>query len=202
MVNRGSELSEYFVEELQTVLDAQAVGVLPSESDLFISVLSPVLMRHYENSRDTEATLTFTLRSADALLRTGNLKEALSKLDKADEIIVNLEGGGRFFYRKKKYDMIMDVHEGDTNFRDLDNQISVYKVPVHIKAYYEALMGTAHILSGGRDRKYGGKNLRKALQQLTVHPLDTRNCTGYVESNISKNLKVDLYRYIPNLIAL
>ena len=103
MVSRGAFLSEDFVDGLQTVLDAQTVGVLPSESDLFIAVLSPVLMRHYENARDTEATLRFTLQSADALLRTGNLKDALSKLDKADEIIVNLRGG---LGRRRKYDMI------------------------------------------------------------------------------------------------
>ena len=80
---RGPGLSANFVEDLQTVLDAQTVGVLPSESDLFIAVLCPVLMHHYENARDTEATLKFTLESADALLRTGNLKDALSTLDKA-----------------------------------------------------------------------------------------------------------------------
>ena len=187
---RGAELSEQFVEDLQTVLDAQTVGVLPSESDLFISVLSPVLMRHYENARDTESTLKFTLRSADALLRTGNLKDALSKLDKADEIIVNLHGVSKsLFSPKRKYDMVQDVYEGDTNYHDLDNLRSVYKVPMHIKAYYEALEGTSHILSGGRDRKHGGKKLRNALKQL-----EDRNCRGYIESNMSIKLKIDLYR--------
>lgn len=186
----GSGLSDNFVEELQTVLDAQTIGVLPSESDLFIAVLSPVLMRHYENARDTEATLRFTLESADALLRTGNLKDALSKLDKADEIIMNLRGalGGR------KYDMIKDVYEGDTNFHNLDESISVYDVPIHIKAYYEALYGAAHILSGGKDRKHGGKKLKAALKLLEVNPLNCAN-TG-LNDKISNNLKIDLYRRI------
>ena len=191
---RGSVLSADFVEDLQTVLDAQTVGVLPSESDLFIAVLSPVLMHHYEHARDTEATLRFTLESADALLRTGNLKDALSKLDKADEIIMNLRGvlGGTFFRSGRKYDIIKDVKEGDTDFHNLDVSISVYKVPEEIKAYYEALEGAARIQGGGRDRKYGGKNLKAALKLLEGNPL---NCAGPSPNNtIAKNLKIDLYR--------
>ena len=185
---RGSVLSADFVEDLQTVLDAQTVGVLPSESDLFIAVLSPVLMHHYEHARDTEATLRFTLESVDALLRTGNLKDALSKLDKADEIIMNLRGklGGR------KYDMIKDQYQGDTDFHNLDVSISVYEVPEEIKAYYEALYGAALIQGGGRDRKYGGKNLKAALKLLEGNPL---NCADPSPNNtIAKNLKIDLYR--------
>ena len=188
MDQRGSVLSADFVEDLQTVLDAQTVGVLPSESDLFIAVLSPVLMHHYENARDTEATLRFTLESADALLRTGNLKDALSTLDKADDIILNLRGN----VRGRKYDMIKDVYEGDTDFHNLDVSISVYKVPVQIKAYYEALEGAARIQGGGRDRKHGGKNLKAALNLLNGNSL---NCAHPGQNNrISKNLKIDLYR--------
>ena len=185
---RGSVLSADFVEDLQTVLDAQTVGVLPSESDLFIAVLSPVLMHHYENARDTEATLRFTLESADALLRTGNLKDALSTLDKADDIILNLRG----VVRGRKYDMIKEVYEGDTDFHNLDVSISVYKVPEEIKAYYEALEGAARIQGGGRDRKHGGKNLKAALKLLEGNPL---NCADPSPNNtIAKNLKIDLYR--------
>ena len=188
MDQRGSTLSADFVEDLQTVLDAQTVGVLPSESDLFIAVLSPVLMHHYENARDTEATLRFTLESADALLRTGNLKDALSTLDKADDIILNLRG----VVRGRKYDMIKEVYEGDTDFHNLDVSISVYKVPVQIKAYYEALEGAARIQGGGRDRKHGGKNLKAALNLLNGNSL---NCAHPSQNNrISKNLKIDLYR--------
>ena len=201
MDQRGSVLSADFVEDLQTVLDAQTVGVLPSESDLFIAVLSPVLMHHYENARDTEATLRFTLESADALLRTGNLKDALSTLDKADEIILNLRGfppsvtlwpWPPTLVPRRKYDMIKDVYEGDTDFHNLDVSISVYKVPVQIKAYYEALEGAARIQGGGRDRKHGGKNLKAALNLLNGNSL---NCAHPGQNNrISKNLKIDLYR--------
>lgn len=200
MAQRGNTLSENFVEELQTVLDAQAVGVLPSESDLFIAVLSPVLMRHYENARDTEATLRFTLESADALLRTGNLKDALSKLDKADEIILHLGGlietksyCGGLIQMGLKYDMIKQVYEGDTDFHNLDISIEVYNVPVHIKAYYEALCGTAFILSGGKDRKHGGKKLKSALKLLENSNI-LKCGKGALSNDISINLKIELYR--------
>ena len=186
MDQRGSTLSADFVEDLQTVLDAQTVGVLPSESDLFIAVLSPVLMHHYENARDTEATLRFTLESADALLRTGNLKDALSTLDKADDIILNLRG----VVRGRKYDMIKEVYEGDTDFHNLDVSISVYKVPVQIKAYYEALEGAARIQGGGRDRKHGGKNLKAALNLLNGNSL---NCAHPNQNNRISKISKSIY---------
>ena len=52
-------------------------------------------MRHFEASRNTEMTIKACLESADALLRTSNVKDSLSYLDKADEIIVNLDGKGK-----------------------------------------------------------------------------------------------------------
>ena len=62
---------------------------------MFQSVLCPVVMRHFEASRNTEMTIKACLESADALLRTSNVKDSLSYLDKADEIIVNLDGKGK-----------------------------------------------------------------------------------------------------------
>ena len=85
-----------------------------------------------------------------------------------------------------------DVYEGDTNFHNLDESITVYSVPIQIEAYYEALVGAAHILSGGKDRKHGGKKLKRALELLQVNPLAC--CAPDLNDKISKNLKIDLYR--------
>lgn len=136
--NRGKLMSKGDVEYLeQSLIEHYNVGsvsgVLPGEADLFKAVLYPVVMRHVRAARNTEETIEACLGSADALLRTSNVKDALSYLDMANEIISNLDGRetktvGKLWTRTVKTDIVKGETEGETNFHNLDELVTVFKV--------------------------------------------------------------------------
>ena len=143
--NRGKLMSKEDVSDLEESLATHYVvgsvsGVLPGEADLFKAVLYPVVMRHVRASRNTEETIEACLGSADALLKTSNVKDALSYLDMADEIISNLDGRDdknvtsqlKIWKRTVKTDIIKGETEGETNFHNLDELVTVYKVHFHV----------------------------------------------------------------------
>jgi class 3 adenylate cyclase/tetratricopeptide (TPR) repeat protein len=185
IVNRGTLMESDYTARLANIIDCcesqgkNIKGILPAESVLFLSILCPVLMKHCESGRETKETLVVTLEAADALLKTGNLKDALSYLDKADEIIINLSGTSKT--HQGKYDMIKDQYEGDTNFHNLDETITVYVVPDDVKAYYETLIGDARILMGDQDKKIARRNFETALRLLGERGY--RNCTTKIDTN-------------------
>lgn len=151
--------------------DSSVTGVLPAERDLFLSIINQLLAKHYEFGRQTETTIEYLLESANSLLRTGKLQEALSFLDKADDIMLNLSG-----FNGRKYDIIKDIYEGDTNFHNLDENMTVHSVPKGVKAYYETLIGDAHMLMGEQSRKHARKHYDTALR-LVGESLSSISCT-------------------------
>ena len=188
MIKEVKPMANNYTAALENIIDCcesqgkNIKGILPAESVLFLSILCPVLMKHCESGRKTKETLVGTLEAADALLKTGNLKDALSYLDKADEIIINLAGESKSKVHKgRKYDMIKDQYEGDTNFHNLDETITVYVVPDDIKAYYLTLSGDAHILMGDGDKKFARQNFDAALKLLGETGLIS--CSGKIDTN-------------------
>ena len=77
--------------------------------------------------------------------------------------------------------MIKDQYEGDTNFHNLDETITVYVVPDDVKAYYETLLGDARILMGDQDKKIARRNFETALRLLGEKGY--RTCTKKIDTN-------------------
>jgi len=199
--SRGETLNTKAVEGLEkTIYDyskaGSVSGVLPGEADLFQAVLCPVVMRHFEASRNTELTIQAALESADALLRTSNIKDSLSYLDKADDIIVNLEGNG---IRQIKYDIVKGQEEGETNFHNLDESVTVYKVTKQTRAYYEMLYGDARVLMGPADRRRGRRHYLAACDYLgesKLSQLTSCGSSGDMQTEGDRLQKIELWRRI------
>ena len=68
-------------------------GTIPVETELFLSVLCPILINHYMAGKKTEQTINFLLDAAEAYLKIDSIKNALSYLDKVQEIISMLDKG-------------------------------------------------------------------------------------------------------------
>ena len=66
-------------------------GTIPVETELFLSVLCPILINHYMAGKKTEQTINFLLDATEAYLRIDSIKNALSYLDKVQEIISMLD---------------------------------------------------------------------------------------------------------------
>ena len=176
---------------------------------MFQSVLCPVVMRHFEASRNTEMTIKACLESADALLRTSNVKDSLSYLDKADEIIVNLDGKGKDGNvwtellnlikgtKRGKYDIVKGIEEGETNYHNLDEIVNVYKVPKQIRAFYQMLYGDARVLMGAADRRHGKTHYLRACDFLGESAFGQLSCRSTDFQTEEERLqKIELWRRI------
>lgn len=114
-------------------------GTIPVETELFLSVLCPILINHYVAGKKTEQTIYFLLDASEAYLKVDSIKNALCYLDKVQEIISQLDKG---------YDIVKDVKDGSENFLNMDDVLHTFKVPTRTRARFKMLEGDARILQG------------------------------------------------------
>ena len=59
---------------------ARVKGTVPVETELFLSVLCPVLINHYMAGKKTEQAMNFLLDAAEAYLKVNGLKQTFLTL--------------------------------------------------------------------------------------------------------------------------